>query len=206
MSAAFPQVRLPEDATLAGFMPLMTMTQNPLFAPRDMDPELVHVCARIKRLQFFGHIILCGIDPPVLRLHKDELGRSEYISVAARTPRAPRHSHHRADEDAAGEDGAASPADSLTDDELLDVDLEEEDIGEGGEGPVKEATAADKELTPSEDASADEVRALLVRREQLERHRRQQERHRKRVQVRCSTQWRGGERGGELPCAGLTFA
>lgn len=161
------QVRLPEDMTLAGFMPLMTLMQEPLYADRDLDPELVHVCARLKRLLFFGHTFLCGIDPPVLRLHKDETGRSEYISVAARPPY--RHQHKQAPAAA-----SASPADSLSDADLdLDVDLEEEQDG---------LQDKEDELTPAADATADEVRALLARKEQLERHRRQQERHRKRVQ------------------------
>lgn len=174
----YTQVRLPEDATLAGFMPLMTLMQDPLYAPRDMDPELVHVCARVRRLLFFGHTFLCGIDPAVLRLHKDESGRSEYISVAARPARL--SSHYRGAKPAASPASPASPADSLSDEDLdLDVDLEEaEDAGQA----EAVAKAKEEELVPAADATADEVRALLLRREELERHRRQQERHRKRVQ------------------------
>lgn len=175
-------------------MPLMSLVQEPLFAPRDADDELVHVCTRVKRLLFFGHTFLCGIDPPVLRLHKDvETGRSEYISVAARPPRhdGRQQPHgglgHRRRQHAAR---AASPAagDSASDDDLLEaglgVDLEEEDGDEAREARQAREQA---ELTPAADASADEVRALLLRREELERRRRRQERHRKRIQVSSRT-------------------
>lgn len=43
--------------------------------------ELAQICLRIHRILFFGTIYLCGIDPPVLKLHKTETGLSEYISV-----------------------------------------------------------------------------------------------------------------------------
>lgn len=191
------QVRLPEDNTLAGFMPLMSLVQEPLFAPRDADDELVHVCTRVKRLLFFGHTFLCGVDPPVLRLHKDvETGRSEYISVAARPPRHDgRQQPHggpglrRRQQHAARAASPASPAagDSASDDDLLEaglgVDLEEEDGDEAREAREARQAREQAELTPAADASADEVRALLLRREELERRRRRQERHRKRIQV-----------------------
>lgn len=43
--------------------------------------ELAEMCLRIERIIFFGTVYLCGVDPPVLKLHKSESGESEYISV-----------------------------------------------------------------------------------------------------------------------------
>lgn len=43
--------------------------------------ELAQICLRIHRILFFGTMFLCGMDPPVLKLHKTETGLSEYISV-----------------------------------------------------------------------------------------------------------------------------
>lgn len=43
--------------------------------------DLAQICLRIHRILFFGTMFLCGMDPPVLKLHKTETGLSEYISV-----------------------------------------------------------------------------------------------------------------------------
>lgn len=43
--------------------------------------EVAQVSLRIHKVLFCGTVFLCGVDPPVLKLHKDESGASEYISV-----------------------------------------------------------------------------------------------------------------------------
>lgn len=42
------------------------------------------------KVLFFGSVFLCGLDPPVLKLHKLETGLSEYISVVD-TPGSQEH-------------------------------------------------------------------------------------------------------------------
>ncbi|XP_014224992.1 telomerase-binding protein EST1A isoform X2 [Trichogramma pretiosum] len=74
-------VKLPEDTTLAGFTPLMSIPQYPFYADKKEDIELVQVCSRIKKILFFGQEFLCGLEIPVLKLQKNERGESEYVSV-----------------------------------------------------------------------------------------------------------------------------
>lgn len=73
-------IRLPEDSVLSGFTPLMINVQDPVYAPKEMDPEVAQFGLRINRLLFFGTTFLCGLDPPVLKLELNN-GVQEYISV-----------------------------------------------------------------------------------------------------------------------------
>ncbi|XP_073972524.1 smg6 nonsense mediated mRNA decay factor isoform X3 [Rhodnius prolixus] len=84
-------VYLPEDATLSGFTPLMANSEDPIFAHKDSDVELAQISLRVHKVLFFGSVFLCGLDPPVLKLHKLETGLSEYISVVD-TPGSQEHS------------------------------------------------------------------------------------------------------------------
>lgn len=74
-------VYLNEDATLSGFTPLMANIHEPIYRHKDTDLDLAQISLRIHKLLFFGTVFLCGIDPPVLKLHKTETGESEYISI-----------------------------------------------------------------------------------------------------------------------------
>lgn len=73
-------VRLPEDATMFGFTPLMANCQDPVYVNKNVDRETAQMCLRISKILFFGTVFLCGTDPPVLKLHCYE-DYSEYISV-----------------------------------------------------------------------------------------------------------------------------
>lgn len=50
------------------------------YVPKDFDMELAQFTLRIEKLNFFGTIFLCGIEPPVLKL-KLVNGYEEYVSV-----------------------------------------------------------------------------------------------------------------------------
>ncbi|XP_024081331.1 telomerase-binding protein EST1A isoform X2 [Cimex lectularius] len=74
-------VFLPEDATLAGFNPLIANSQEPVYVHEDVDMDLAQNCLRIQKILFFGSVFLCGLDPPVLKVQKMDSGESEYVSV-----------------------------------------------------------------------------------------------------------------------------
>lgn len=74
-------VKLPEDATLSGFTPLMSNPQDSFYAEKTEDMEVAQVCLRIQKILFFGQVFLCGLETPVLKLQKNEFGVSEYVSL-----------------------------------------------------------------------------------------------------------------------------
>lgn len=80
MTIGFEQVRLPEDAVLSGFTPLIYNIQEPTYAPNDVDMEAAQFAHRVKKLIFFGTVFLCGLEPPVLKLELEDKKR-EYVSV-----------------------------------------------------------------------------------------------------------------------------
>lgn len=43
--------------------------------------DIAQVCLRISKVLFFGQVFLCGLETPVLKLQKNEMGMSEYVSV-----------------------------------------------------------------------------------------------------------------------------
>uniref|UniRef100_A0A8D8US36 Telomerase-binding protein EST1A n=1 Tax=Cacopsylla melanoneura TaxID=428564 RepID=A0A8D8US36_9HEMI len=77
------QVRLPEDIMFIGYSPLSLISniQDPMYTRVTNNLDVVHTCARLKIILFFGTEFLVGIDPPVLKLHKTESGQDEYISI-----------------------------------------------------------------------------------------------------------------------------
>ncbi|KAL1452128.1 hypothetical protein WDU94_006434 [Cyamophila willieti] len=77
------QVRLPEDIMFIGYNPLSLIAniQDPMYTRVTNNMDVVHTCARLKIILFFGTEFLVGIDPPVLKLHKTESGLDEYISI-----------------------------------------------------------------------------------------------------------------------------
>lgn len=86
-------IRLPEDAMLSGFTPLMWNPLEIRYVNKDADMEVAQICWRINRIYFFGTEILCGITPPVLKLHKFDTGRSEYISVVRASQKGEENSY-----------------------------------------------------------------------------------------------------------------
>ncbi|GLV32356.1 Smg6 [Carabus blaptoides fortunei] len=79
-------VRLPEDATMCGFTPLMYNIQEAVYVREQVDLECAQMCVRIGKILFFGTVFLCGLEPPVLKLQKYET-YSEYISVVRTSSR-----------------------------------------------------------------------------------------------------------------------
>lgn len=79
-------VRLPEDATMCGFTPLMYNSQPQVYIPDHVDIESAQMSFRIDRLLFFGTKFLCGLEPPVLKLQRYDTD-SEYISVVRTSSR-----------------------------------------------------------------------------------------------------------------------
>ncbi|XP_066997614.2 telomerase-binding protein EST1A [Anabrus simplex] len=74
-------VRLPEDSTLCHFKPLFGKTEDENFYAKDDDMEVAYVALRIRKILFFGTVFLCGIEPPVLKLHHSSQDTTKYISV-----------------------------------------------------------------------------------------------------------------------------
>lgn len=77
----YEQIRLPEDAVLSEFTPLMHNVQEPTFVSKDFDMELAQYTLRINKLLFFGTVFLCGLEPPVLKLEIENENYNEYVSV-----------------------------------------------------------------------------------------------------------------------------
>ncbi|KAF7418322.1 hypothetical protein HZH68_000975 [Vespula germanica] len=158
-------VKLPEDTTLAGFTPLMSNPQDPCYVEKTEDMDIAQVCLRISKVLFFGQVFLCGLETPVLKLQKNEIGMSEYVSVV----------------EASSISSPSSPP------EQSDSELLVESYSEDEDGPVSTM----KRLPSSNDVFDDngaplalgEIRSLIERKEELERKQRKQDRHRQRVQV-----------------------
>ncbi|XP_043684021.1 telomerase-binding protein EST1A-like isoform X3 [Vespula pensylvanica] len=158
-------VKLPEDTTLAGFTPLMSNPQDPCYVEKTEDMDIAQVCLRISKVLFFGQVFLCGLETPVLKLQKNEIGMSEYVSVV----------------EASSISSPSSPP------EQSDSELLVESYSEDEDGPVSTM----KRLPSSNDVFDDngaplalgEIRSLIERKEELERKQRKQDRHRQRVQA-----------------------
>lgn len=79
-------VRLPEDASLAGFTPLMYM--EPAVGWVRTEPTSPHYAnehaLRITKLLFFGTEYLVGVEPPVLRLEYPADAAPRYVSAVQR--------------------------------------------------------------------------------------------------------------------------
>ncbi|XP_054290937.1 telomerase-binding protein EST1A isoform X2 [Macrosteles quadrilineatus] len=149
------QVRLPEDASLAGFFPLMCNCSDPVYVNKECNMDVAQVSLRVNRILFCGTVFLCGVDPPVLKLHKNDTGNSEYISVVE-TPSPPTQS---------------------------DGELCVESVSGGDSQDSGQASDDDNQDSPSHMSNAPgEIQSLLKRKHELERSHRQQERRRQKVQ------------------------
>ncbi|KAK4875117.1 hypothetical protein RN001_011539 [Aquatica leii] len=146
-------VRLPEDAVLNGFTPLMYNEHPPTYAPKDVEPEIAQFALRLSKVHFFGTVFLCGLEDPVLKLEIDN-GFSEYISVVSTS---------------SNKDSPPSPPDLIDDDDLL-VESFSEDEG------------VEDDISSLHENTSSEIRYLLNRKVELEKRQRTQELHRQRVQ------------------------
>ncbi|GFG40776.1 hypothetical protein Cfor_06054, partial [Coptotermes formosanus] len=171
-STDYELVRLPEDATLCGFTPLMYNDQEPVCTSKETDMEQAHVVLRIRKIVFFGTVFLCGVDPPVLKLQKFDSGFSEYVSVVQSSSQGSPSSLHEEDQ---------------SDSELVVESFSEDEDGDktvDKEGKMEPAlSASNQELDPSTEVAPVEIQNLLHRKEELEKRHRRQERHRQRVQA-----------------------
>ncbi|KAG8283120.1 Smg-6, nonsense mediated mRNA decay factor [Homalodisca vitripennis] len=149
---SYDQVKLPEDAVLAGFVPLILHSPDPMYTSVENNMEVACICLRIRKILFCGTVFLCGVDPPVLKLHKNETGTSEYISVVE-TPSPPAQSD--------GELCMETVSGNVSEDSGQASEDEGEVTSGGGGG---------------------ELESLQQRKQQLERSHRRQEKRRQKFQ------------------------
>ncbi|XP_045542788.1 uncharacterized protein LOC106720366 [Papilio machaon] len=152
-------VRLAEDASLAGFTPLMYMEPAVAWLPA---AHAAHHAAehalRTRKLLFFGTEYLVGVEPPVLRLEYPAGESPRYVSAVQRTkPNYP-------------------PLQNLAE----DSDEGESVCGAAG-GPAGGAVGAEGAGEVPEGAD-EATRRLLRRKEQLESRKATLERRRQRMQ------------------------
>ncbi|XP_014206060.1 telomerase-binding protein EST1A [Copidosoma floridanum] len=165
-------VKLPEDTSLSGFTPLMSNPQDPFYADKKEDMEVVQVCLRIHKILFFGQVFLCGLETPVLKLQKSEAGVNEYVSVV----------------EASSTSTPGSPPEQ-SDSELMVESYSEDEDGSSVASPRLSIgdTSYDSGVMSSTSTSASvpvgEIRSLIERKEELEKRQRRQDRHRQRVQA-----------------------
>uniref|UniRef100_A0A182QUX2 PIN domain-containing protein n=1 Tax=Anopheles farauti TaxID=69004 RepID=A0A182QUX2_9DIPT len=179
----YETVRLPEDITLAGFLPLK-YEPEPIFVHRECDMEEAQNVLRIQKLLYFGTDRLCSCVPPVLRRECAGPGASDggvrFYSVVQNR----------------GADGLNDVdilLESFSDDELETVD--------GGETDTRQKTPPPEETPPqtgpgaasstdsgilsgssSNSPNSLETRRLLRRKDELERKQRMQEKYNQRLQ------------------------
>ncbi|XP_052737444.1 telomerase-binding protein EST1A isoform X3 [Bicyclus anynana] len=165
MKEGYVSVRLPEDASLAGFTPLMYMEAAAAWLPAEppLAPHAAEHALRTRRLLFFGTEYLVGVEPPVLKLEYPTGAQPRYVSAVLRTePKYPplqQLSENSEDDDSTS--GVTSGPTSLS-----------EELHEGAD----EAT-----------------RKLLRRKEQLESRKATFEKRRQRMQEMLSSGWVSAE-------------
>ncbi|KAK5644530.1 hypothetical protein RI129_005830 [Pyrocoelia pectoralis] len=146
-------IRLPEDAVLNGFTPLMYNEHTPTYAPKDIEPEISQFALRLSKVHFFGTVFLYGLEEPVLKLEMYN-GVNEYVSVVSTS---------------SNKDSPPSPVELIDDDDLL-VESFSEDEG------------VEDDISSSHENTSSEIQYLLNRKVELEKRQRTQELHRQRVQ------------------------
>lgn len=123
------------------------------FALKEVDLETAQFALRVNKLQFFGTVFLCGLEPPVLKLEIEDDFR-EYVSVVST-------SNSR-------DSPVTLPVQGRNNDVLLKCFSDEE---------VEKCN-----FIPADETSL-EVRDLLNRKVELERKQRKQELHKLQVEV-----------------------
>lgn len=149
----YEPIKLPEDSVLCGFTPLMVNDPGIKYASKDVDLEAAEFTLRVNKLQFFGTVFLCGLEPPVLKLEIEDDFR-EYVSVVCTS------------------NSRDSPVSSQLQGRNNDVILES--FSDEEEEECNNILA---------DETSSEVRDLLNRKVELERKQRKQELHKLRVKV-----------------------
>ena len=76
---------LPEDTSLAGFLPLLGSPQCIQFAQPPYDKEKARTCLRITAIQYFGDY-LCGIVDPYL---KYDVEKKRFVSLIQTSIQSP---------------------------------------------------------------------------------------------------------------------
>ncbi|XP_050345669.1 telomerase-binding protein EST1A [Nymphalis io] len=154
-------VRLPEDASLAGFTPLMYMEPAaawlrpaPAAAPHSAEHAL-----RTRKLLFFGTEYLVGVEPPVLKLEYPDGSQPRYVSAVQ---------HAKVN---------YAPLQQLTEDSGDD---------DSASGMTSGPTSLSEELP---DGADETTRKLLRRKEQLESRKATLEQRRQRMQEMLSSSW-----------------
>ncbi|XP_064618843.1 telomerase-binding protein EST1A-like [Lineus longissimus] len=124
-------VILHEDSMMAGFIPLLSMPQNPTFVHNTVDKDIAKDCLRIEKLQYFGDY-LSGIEPQVLDYTVE---RQMYVTVLMDMVSE--------SEEESSDTGTTQSEDSDEDDDdvIIERSFEEE-----AEGHVKELRAKKAEL------------------------------------------------------------
>ncbi|CAG4989650.1 unnamed protein product [Parnassius apollo] len=157
MKEGHAAVRLAEDASLAGFTPLMYMEPAVAWLRADRAAPLpaAEHALRTRKLLFFGTEYLVGVEPPVLKLEYPADASPRYVSAVQKTqPQYP-------------------PLQQLPEDSD-----DEESIGEATSGPTSLSEGVD-ELP---DGADEATKRLLKRKEQLEYRKATLERRRLRMQ------------------------
>ncbi|KPI91498.1 Telomerase-binding protein EST1A [Papilio xuthus] len=152
-------VRLAEDASLAGFTPLMYMEPAVAWLPAaSAAHHAAEHALRTRKLLFFGTEYLVGVEPPVLRLEYPAGESPRYVSAVQRTkPHYPSLQNLAEDSDEGESVGGAS----------------------GGSAEGTEGAGAAGEVPEGADEA---TRRLLRRKEQLESRKATLERRRQRMQ------------------------
>ncbi|XP_022819542.1 telomerase-binding protein EST1A isoform X3 [Spodoptera litura] len=155
MKEGYVCVRLPEDASLGGFTPLMYMEPAVAWVRADQlgQHHAAEHALRITKLLFFGTEYLVGVEPPVLKLECPADASPRYVSAVQRAQplHAPLQQLSENSEDESNTSGGASEAPSHS---------------EGVEAEGTDET----------------TRKLLRRKEQLETRKATIEKHRQRMQ------------------------
>ncbi|XP_067120587.1 telomerase-binding protein EST1A [Centruroides vittatus] len=146
-------INLPEDTTLAGFVPLLGAPEDSFFAKKPFDQERARHCLRISRIQFFGDY-LCGIPIPYLEF---DVENKMFISLV---------SNLSAENTESGQDVCYE----LSDDDVNKDIFDDDDDTEGKNSGLKGQEESD-------------IQELWSRKEALRKTKAQQDRYRAKIQA-----------------------
>lgn len=149
----FELINLPEDTTLAGFVPLLGAPEDSFYAKKPFDLERARHCLRISRIQFFGDY-LCGIPIPYLEF---DVGNKIFISLV---------SHLSAENTESGHDVSYE----LSDDDVSEDIFDEDETIDGKQLGIKGEEESD-------------IQELWSRKEALKKTKAQQDRYRAKIQA-----------------------
>ncbi|KAJ2952733.1 hypothetical protein O0L34_g7085 [Tuta absoluta] len=163
-------VRLSEDASLAGFTPLMYIEPAAAWsAPQPAaPPHAAEHALRVRKLLFFGTEYLVGVEPPVLTLEYPSNAAPRYVSAVQRAP-----AHNT----------ALQHLENVSVDVERTTLLQSEDSEDGSGGGAASGPASLGEGEGEGGVAPDDAtRKLLRRKEQLETRKATLEKRRQRMQ------------------------